>query len=302
MRRKIPTLIALSCFDAAARHESHTRAAEELAMTQSAVSRQIAALENFLGLALFRRTRHGVRLTAAGRQYARQVGTQLDALERGTLDAMARQGSGGAVQLAVVPTLATRWLMPRLPRLHASCPDLLVHIDTRTRPFLFADTEFDAAVCASTPEQLAQWPGTRREPLMVEEVIPVCSPAWLGRRKRVGPRELADAPLLQQSTRPDAWRVWFDACGVQAPRALAGPRLELFSMLAVAAAQGQGVALMPRMLVQEELARGELVVACAERVPPTRRYYFITPDDENQSASVGEVREWLVREAELCRP
>ena len=106
MRRKIPSTQSLACFEAAARHESYTRAAQELALTQSAVSRQIGALEDFMGLALFRRTRHGVQLTAAGADYARQISRQLDAMERDTLDAMARQGSGGALQLAAVPTFA----------------------------------------------------------------------------------------------------------------------------------------------------------------------------------------------------
>lgn len=114
MRRKIPPLQTLVCFDAAARHESYTRAAQELALTQSAVSRQIGTLEAFLGVALFRRTRHGVALTASGAAYARQTAKRLEAMERDTLDAMAHQGEGGSLSLAAVPTFATRWLMPRL--------------------------------------------------------------------------------------------------------------------------------------------------------------------------------------------
>ena len=121
MRRKIPSTQALICFEAAARHESYTRAAQELALTQSAVSRQITALEDFLGMALFRRTRHGVALTPAGADYARQIARQLDTMERDTLDAMARQGLGGSLQLAAVPTFATVWLFPRLPDFAASC-------------------------------------------------------------------------------------------------------------------------------------------------------------------------------------
>ena len=174
MRRALPSTQALACFDSAARHESYTRAAQELALTQSAVSRQITGLEAFLGVALFRRTRHGVALTAAGRQYARQVGPRLQALE-----VMAHQGHGGALSLAAVPTFATRWLIPRLPFFAAKHPDIVVNIDTRTRPFLFSDTGFDAALYAGTPEQVAQWPGTQAHLLMVEAVLPVCSPRLL---------------------------------------------------------------------------------------------------------------------------
>ena len=154
MRRKIPSLQALACFDAAARHQSYTRAAQELALTQGAVSRQIGALESFVGVALFQRTRHGVALTARGAEYAVQVASRLQGLEQDTLDVMAGQGGGG-VQLAAVPTCATRWLIPRLPALSALHPELTVHIETRTRPFLFADTTFDAALYAGTAEQVA---------------------------------------------------------------------------------------------------------------------------------------------------
>ena len=145
MRRKIPSTQALACFEAAARHESYTRAAQELSLTQSAVSRQITALEDFLGVPLFRRTRHGVALTPGGLGYWRQVSRRLQGLERDTLDVMAQGGQGGSLALAAVPTFATRWLIPRLPLLAAQHPDIVVHIETRTRPFLFGDTAFDAA-------------------------------------------------------------------------------------------------------------------------------------------------------------
>ena len=154
MRRKIPATHTLLCFEAAARHESYTRAAQELALTQSAVSRQVAALEEYLGQALFRRTRHGVSLTPRGREYAAQVAERLLALERDTLNAMSTQGTQGAVHLAAVPTFATRWLIPRLPELQVAHPDIVVHIETRTRPFLFADTGFDAALYAGTAEPI----------------------------------------------------------------------------------------------------------------------------------------------------
>ena len=179
MRRNIPSTQALACFEVAARHESYTRAAQELFLTQSAVSRQIQALEEFLGVQLFRRTRHGVVLTPAGAHYGRQVARWLQGLERDTLDVMAHQGEGGALSLAAVPTFATRWLIPRLPQLAQAHPDIVVHIDTQTRPFLFADTTFDAALYAGTPEQVAHWPGVQAQLLMHEDVVPVCSPRLL---------------------------------------------------------------------------------------------------------------------------
>lgn len=292
MRRHLPSTQALACFEAAARHESYTRAAQELALTQSAVSRQILALEDQLGVQLFRRTRHGVVLTPAGRHYGRQVARWLQGLERDTLDVMAHQGHGGAISLAAVATFATRWLIPRLPLLAARHPEIVVHIETQTRPFLFSDTTFDAALYAGTPEQVANWPGVQVQLLMQEDVVPVCSPRLLesaaqqsGMPRGTGrahqglpPQALASLPLLQQSTRPYGWQQWFDAMGVpDVPRALDGPRYELFSMTAAAAAHGLGVALMPPMLIEAEIARGDLVVACARPLRGERGYYLISP-------------------------
>ncbi|RZI96596.1 MAG: LysR family transcriptional regulator [Variovorax sp.] len=296
MRRKIPPLQTLVCFDAAARHESYTRAAQELALTQSAVSRQIATLETFLGVALFRRTRHGVALTASGAAYARQITKRLEAMERDTLDAMAHQGEGGSLALAAVPTFATRWLIPRLPSFAALRPDVVVHIETRTRPFLFADAEFDAALYAGTPAQVANWAGTRAVLLLHEDVVPLCSPSLLP-RKAVDAAAIAKLPLLQQSTRPDGWRQWFDAQQIDAPNARGGPRYELFSMLAEAAAQGLGVALMPTMLVEGELARGDLVVACARPLSGERNYYLVTPERADDRPLLTVFSDWLRAQA-----
>lgn len=297
MRRKIPSTQALVCFEAAARHESYTRAAQELALTQSAVSRQVAALEAYLGLPLFRRTRHGVQRTAAGSEYARQIARQLDAMERDTLDAMAHQGRGGALQLAAVPTFATRWLIPRLPGFAQARPEVTVHLEVRTRPFLFHDSHVDAALWAGTAAQAAHWAGAHCTPLLPEDVVPVCHPRWLKNGRPLSPAALARLPLLQLGTRPDGWRQWFDAQGVAAPRAHGGPRHELFSMLAAAATHGLGVALMPTLLIEAELARGDLVVACARPLRGLRSYYLVQPAGVTPSAALQAFGDWLVAQA-----
>ena len=306
MRRMIPSTQSLACFESAARHQSYTRAAQELALTQSAVSRQIIALEEQLGVPLFKRSRHGVVLTPAGHQYSQQVAQWLQGIERGTLDIMAHQGSGGAISIAAVPTFATRWLLPRLPQFLQQHPGVVVHIDVQTRPFVFAERQVDAAIYAGTPEQARQWPGTQATWLMDEIIVPVCSPRLLepsvqrGRGRayqQVAPEVLASLPLLQQSTRPDGWRHWFDAAGVAAPHALDGPRYELFSMLAVAAAAGMGVALIPPMLIEDELARGELTIACEKPLTGSRAYYLMTPlttGGTPQQAALQAFSEWLV--------
>ena len=305
MRRKIPSLQALASFDAAARHQSYTRAAQELALTQSAISRQIGALEEFLGVALFRRARHGVVLTEAGSQYARQITPRLQALERDTLEAMAGHstgGSGGPLTLAAVPTLAARWLIPRLPDFAAQHPDVVVHIETRTRPFMFAEAQADAALYAGTPAQMAQWAGINSLALMPETVVPVCAPKLLGGQASLDAIQLAALPLLQQSTRNEAWRLWFAAAGLEdvstSPTALAGPRYEQFSMTAAAAACGMGVALVPSLLIEAELARGELVVANTLPVPGERYYYWVTPQGATERPAVTAFANWLQRTAD----
>lgn len=309
MRRKIPSLQALASFDAAARHQSYTRAAQELSLTQSAVSRQIGALEEFLGVALFRRARHGVVLTEAGSQYARQITPRLQALERDTLEAMAGHGTGaagGPITLAAVPTLAARWLIPRLPDFAAQHPDVVVHIETRTRPFMFADSQVDAALYAGTPAQMAQWAGTTVVQLMPETVVPVCAPALLAGQAQLDAAGIATLPLLQQSTRPEAWRQWFAATGLEdvsaSPAALAGPRYEQFSMTAAAAACGMGVALVPSLLIEAELARGELVIANPLPVPGERYYYWVQPLGALARAPVLALSHWLHSTAQPALP
>lgn len=297
MRRKIPSTAALVAFEFAARHESFTRAAEELSLTQSAVCRQIAGLEDFLGVQLFRRTRRGVQLTEAGLSYSRQVAARLDAVERDTLSVMAHHGRGATIELAVIPTFATRWLLPRLAGFQRHLPEASVNLTNRTRPFLFDETEFDAALYFGD----AGWPGTEAHFMMRENPVPVCSPALLAGRRSVEPHELARLPLLQQTTRPYAWRQWFKSLGMQVERDLTGVRLELFTMLAEAAIHGMGVALIPPFLIRDELASGRLVVAFEHRFISEKAYYLIIPERKSGDVALGRFRDWILDEARAYR-
>ncbi|TCD19543.1 transcriptional regulator GcvA [Pseudomonas sp. IC_126] len=295
MRRKIPSTAALVAFEAAARHQSFTRAAEELALTQSAICRQIGGLEEFLGLALFRRSRRGVQLTEAGQSYARRIAAQLDAVERDTLSVMGQQGAM-SLELAVVPTFGTQWLVPRLKDFQARHPQISLNLTNRTRPFLFADTDFDAAIYFGD----ADWSGTEAHFLMPEDLQPVCSPALLHGGEPLDAEALARMPLLQQSTRPYAWRQWFDSLGMKVARDMTGPRLELFSMLAQAAEHGMGVALIPPFLIQRELAEGRLVMAHPHAYRSgTQGYYLMIPERKVEAAGLVAFREWLVGEARV---
>ncbi|MFK0312449.1 LysR family transcriptional regulator [Pseudomonas sp. NPDC090233] len=292
MRRKIPSTTALVCFEAAARHESFTKAAQELALTQGAVCRQIGGLEAFLNVELFRRSRRGVKLTEAGLSYSRQVAAQLDAVERDTLSVMRQQGAN-VIELAVVPTFGTQWLLPRLKDFQQRHPDVTVNLTNRTRPFLFADTPFDAAIYFGD----ADWSGTQSHRLMGENPLPVCSPSLLKGQGMLDAQRIASLPLLQQTTRPYAWRQWFNGLGMNVVSDMTGPRYELFSMLAQAAMHEMGVALIPPFLIQRELEEGRLVVANRYALSSDKAYYLMIPERKVESASLRAFRDWLLEEA-----
>lgn len=292
MRRKIPSTAALISFEAAARHESFTKAAQELSLTQGAICRQIASLEDFLSVELFRRSRRGVKLTEAGLSYSRRIATQLDAVERDTLSVMGHTGAN-VIELAVVPTFGTQWLLPRLKDFQQQHPEVTVNLTNRTRPFLFADTDFDAAIYFGD----ADWSGTESHKLMGENPMPVCSPTLLGNRNTLTPEAIAELPLLQQTTRPYAWRHWFNSQNLNIARDLTGPRYELFSMLAQAAMHDMGIALIPPFLIQRELAEKRLVVANRNALSSIKAYYLMIPERKVESASLRAFRDWLVKQA-----
>lgn len=293
MRRKIPNTWALTAFEAAARHQSFTKAASELSLTQSAVCRQIAGLEEFLGLRLFHRTKRGVALTDAGLTYSRQVALRLNAVERDTLELMARRGSGATLELAVVPTFATKWLLPRLALFQKNNPDISVNLTPRVRPFLFNETEFDAALHCGD----ANWPGAEAHCLMRENLVPVCSPRLIAPGTKLTPAQMRQYPLLQQSTRPYAWRQWFASLGLEVEHDMTGPRYELFSMLGQAAIHEMGIALIPPFLIEDELKRGMLTIPVNHPFVSDRSYYFIYPETTSENAALMHFRHWLEAEA-----
>ena len=297
MRRKIPGTELLIAFETAARHQSFTRAAEELALTQSAVCRQILALEHTLGVQLFNRIKKRVTLSEAGQIYARQVRENLKRIEHDTLSLMAHRGSGGVLELAVIPTFATSWLIPRLGDFHAMHPGITLDLTSRVEPFMFTDTPFDAAIHYGDPV----WPGAITECLFGEEMVPVCSPDLLKAGIPLEPDELEKLPLLHQSARPDAWRQWFEVAGLANVNAMGGSRYELFSMLVEAAKAGLGVALVPRFFVLNEIATGKLVTPSSIVLRSQRSYYLVCPENKLGSASLQAFCSWLRGQATTYR-
>lgn len=290
MRHGVPNLGALQAFEATARLGSFSRAAEELSLTHSAVYRQVAGLEDRLGVALFTRVRRRVMLTDAGAEYAGRVRHHLDQLEKDTLGLMSRAGVGRNLHVAVLPTLATTWLLPRLAAFHRQRPDITVSLSVRTLPFQFNDQPFDAAIYHAP--QI--WPGTRGIKLFDEkELVPVCAPALLAAHGGTLD-SLNDMLHLHTTSRPDAWRRWYQAQGRDyLPTMNAGPRYELFTMSLAAVREGMGVALVPRFLVEPGLASGDLVMPVAAGLRVEEAYFFSYPVANQPGDALRDLRHFL---------
>lgn len=294
MRHGIPNLGALQAFEATARLGSFSRAAEELSLTHSAVFRQVAGLEERLGVQLFTRIRRRLALTDAGAEYAARVRHHLDQLEKDTFGLISRAGLGRSLHIAVLPTLATTWLVPRLPAFRRVHEDVSVSLSVRTRPFQFNDHPFDAAVYHAP--QL--WPGTTGFKLFDEkELVPVCTVA-IKNAIATHPDGMAGVSHLHMMSRPDVWRQWYREQKREYPPSVgAGPRYELFTMMLAAAQAGMGVALVPGFLARQALASATLTMADDGVLPVTDAYYFSYPDQDKPSETLSAFEDWLRAEA-----
>jgi LysR family glycine cleavage system transcriptional activator len=293
MRRKIPSIGALIAFEAAARYQSFSRAADELALTEGAISRQIAVLEEYLGLQLFHRIKKRVTLSEIGESYFLKVKDDLSRLERNTLGAMSYQNGQKVLELAVIPTFASKWLIPKLAKFSAIYPDITINLTERSLPFLFGDSIFDAAIHYRHPA----WAGRTQELLFEEELVPVCSPKLLGGRKITSAADLVAFTLLHKSTREDAWTRWFAAAGHQDLTPMTGPHYDLFSLVIQGACFGMGVALAPRLYVQDELKNGSLVIPVDFSIRGLKQYCVVYPDHKEVSPTARLFVDWLVNEA-----
>ncbi|MDB5612969.1 MAG: transcriptional regulator, LysR family [Devosia sp.] len=297
-RRNLPPLIQLLAFSTAARHLNFTRAAAELSLTQSAVSRQIGALEGMLGVALFQRHIGGVALTPVGEAYLSQVRSGLDTLESATKDLIARERCSDVLTLAIHPTFGTKWLIPRLAQFRKLHPRVTINLVARHYAFDFAATpEIDAAILYGAED----WPGStvvQMERLMGEHTVVVCAPHALGARQRpMVPNELLGELLLHHSTRPSAWQDWFSGAGVESLSVPAGPQFEHFDMTLQAAKAGLGFAVMPDFLLDGEFSDDRLIIPPGlPRIKSRHDYHFVFPKGRGDRRPVRLFRMWLTEQ------
>ena len=289
-RRFLPSLPLLAAFEAAARTGSITRAAAELALTQSAVSRQIRALEGQLGVELFVREKQKIRLTLGGETYAREIRDALGKISKASLNLLANP-AGGTLTLAVPPTFGARWLVPRLPRFCARHPEVNLNILSRSTRFDFSHDVIDAAIYFGEPD----WADAGTLLLRRETTVPVCAPEVAKRFSFRAADDIRRAPLLHLTSRPDAWERWMRRHGVD-DRAVHGMLFDQFQALFEAAASGLGVALLPDFLFSAELRAGRIVEALPLPYQGSEAYHLCWPDDRETYQPLALLREWLLEE------
>lgn len=297
MRRKIPSNSALMAFEASARHGSFARAADELALTEGAISRQIGRLEEFLGVTLFERVGNRVRLLPNGERYALQVRETLDRLERDSQYLMGQPSGGASLDIAILPTFAIRWLIPRLKPFQERHPNITLHLAERMEPFVLAGSGFDAAIHFDHPA----WTGMRTNRLLHEKLVPVCNPALLHGGE--GTVSLDELPRLHRRQNPDAWQRYAQETGIALTHPAVGARYDLHSMQIEAALAGLGVALVPRLYIETELAEGRLVAPWPDSESISKTFCLVLPEPIRLSEGpIQMFANWLIEEAHRDSP
>lgn len=291
MRKKLPSSTALQAFEAAARHGNFARAAEELSLSEGAISRQIARLESMLNCKLFVRTGSRVQLNPNGARYAYHVRETLERLERDTHYLMGAADGSLSLDIAAPPTFASRWLIPRLGDFHRKHPDITLNIAVRTDPFIITGSGFDAAVHFEHPA----WAGMRVLFLFEERLVPVCHPALLTGGDIAS--LLSALPRIHRRQNPDAWHLYAEESGITLDNPAQGVRYDLHEMAIAAALAGQGIALVPHVYVEKELENGLLVAPWPIARRLSKRFCLVKPPENGINESALQAFErWLVAE------
>lgn len=291
MSIQLPPLNALRAFEAAARHLSFTKAAEELFVTQAAVSHQVKALEQHLGMRLFRRLNRALLLTDEGQAYLPAVSRAFTLLREATHDLRLRDTTG-PLTVSVLPSFAAGWLVPRMGRFRRQWPDIDLRIDASSEVVDFSRGDVDIAVRYGR----GGYPGLHETRLMREDYFPVCSPTLQrGDQALREPTDLRHHTLLHDDGHAD-WRTWLLAAGVTGVDAGRGLVLTDSSMLIQAAIAGQGVALARAVLAADALEDGRLVRPFRLNLPTEYAYYIVCPKDSAEQPKVVAFRTWLLDE------
>jgi LysR family transcriptional regulator, glycine cleavage system transcriptional activator len=295
MTARLPSLNGLRAFEAAARHLSFTHAASELNVTQTAISHQIRRLEEELGIRLFIRKNRALALTPQARDYLPGVRAAFNDLRLAT-DRLLRKDDDNVLTVSTLASLAAKWLLPRLSAFQEAHPGIDVRITTSTGLVDFRGGDVDAAIRYGR----GHWPGVRADWLMADELFPVCSPALLNGDKPLDcPQGLAHQTLLHTSGGyDDDWRLWLTAASLPADISKPpGVTFDLIFMTVQAAIDGIGVAMGRTSYVQDDIAKGRLVVPFKIALPADAGFYLVSPEGAAEPVKLKAFREWLMASA-----
>ncbi len=294
MSRRLPPLNALKAFEAAARHLSFTRAAEELYVTQAAVSHQIKALEEHLGIKLFMRKNRSLLLTEDGQGYFLDIKDIFSQLNEATEKLLAR-GAKGAITVSLTPSFAIQWLVPRLNQFSELHPEIDVRIKAADQEDNSLTDDVDVAIYYGK----GHWNNVRADKLHTEYFVPVCSPRLLaGPRPLREPADLTNHILLHDSARK-YWKAWFKSLGIKAVNVNQGPIFSHSTMVLQAAIHGQGIALAHGMLVQPEIEAGRLVSPFTHYLESKNAYYLVCRESQAELGKITAFREWMLSMVEM---
>ena len=292
MATRLPPMNTLRAFEAAARHLSFTLAADELHITQAAVSHQIKTLEEALGVRLFRRLNRAIRLTEEGQEFVGEVRKALGHLAM-AVERIATPAAGGPLTVSVLPSFAAKWLVPRLGRFSRKHPEIEVRISPSIQLTDFQREDVDMGVRYGKGD----YPGLHSLRLMTEDIFPVCSPALLeGPEPLDCPADLRRHTLLHDDAYVD-WAMWLLAAGVEDIDPRQGPYFTDSALVIQAAVEGQGIALARGALAAGDIASGRLVRPFDIAIPTEYAYYVVSPRATSHHPKIAAFREWLLEEA-----
>jgi len=293
-QRHLPSIVNLNTFEVIARRSSITAAADELGLTQSAVSRQLADLEEFVGVPLCTRSNSGLELTADGQNYLRRIRTLLDELESATIAASMGSLPGPRLRLSVPTTFGSIWAMPRLCEFAAAFPQVQVNVATHTGPISIRDSDLDAAIVyCEGPE-----PGCVADFLHPLLSYPVASPKLAKAKRMLTGAEIAKLPLVHQMSSPNSWPAYLRQLGATVEVPVAGPHYGLLGLALQAAEAGLGAALLPEYVCADSLRAKRLVKLNAEPFRSPRSYFLVTTVERSKAPIIAALREWLAKSAQ----
>lgn len=297
MPRSLPPLGELEAFEATARLGTVSAAAQELSLTQGAVSRKIIELEGRLGRSLFDRVRKRLVLSSTGGSYLSAIRLHLNALDDATEALKRHDPMWGKLHVATLPTFGATWLAPRVGDFLHSNPGLEVTLSTRSSPFDFSAERIDAAIHYGLPI----WPGADAALIAHERAIVAVSPTFAA-KSVIELQDLRQVPIIHISTRPLAWQEWFVTTNHRADDYRIGLRVENFAMAIAAARSNVGAIVVPSFMIEAELASGQLVAIRGSETRSLSAYYLVVPNTKTVAWEVAAFSDWLLARARIEMP